>query len=71
MHPFDKKRAGTILGEGAAVLVIEDLESAIKRNAPIYAEIMGIKSLYWPYEMFQYEPNGSGMMKAMAGALDN
>ncbi len=40
-RPFDKNRKGMLLGEGAGMLILESLESALKRNAPIYAEIAG------------------------------
>jgi len=40
-RPFDKNREGMILGEGAGILILEKLESALKRNTPIYAEILG------------------------------
>jgi 3-oxoacyl-[acyl-carrier-protein] synthase II len=41
VRPFDKDRKGMMVGEGSGVLVIESLESALKRNAPVYAEILG------------------------------
>ena len=40
-QPFDKNRKGMIPGEGSGILILEPMENALKRNAPIYAEILG------------------------------
>lgn len=40
-RPFDEKRCGFVIGEGAGMLVLEDLDYALNRNAPIYAEVVG------------------------------
>jgi 3-oxoacyl-[acyl-carrier-protein] synthase II len=69
MRPFDKDRTGTILGEGSSILVLEELEHAKKRNAKIYGEISNISSCYYPNDLFQYEPAGFGMIKAMNEVL--
>lgn len=71
-RPFDATRAGTVLGEGAAFLVMETLRHAEARGARIYAEVMGYGSSLDAYRVTDPEPGGRGaavsMRKAMADA---
>ncbi|MFH1287696.1 MAG: beta-ketoacyl-[acyl-carrier-protein] synthase family protein, partial [bacterium] len=69
--PFDINRDGIILGEGAGILILEELGCAIHRNAKIYAEILGYASACDAYHMIAYEPGGSGAFRAIKGALDD
>jgi len=69
--PFDKRRNGVILSEGSAVAILEDLESAKKRKAKVYAEILGAGSAYDPLKSYKYDPKGNGMKEAMRLALRN
>ena len=68
-RPFDKNRQGLIIGEGAAMLVLEPLECARKRGAPIYGEIKGYALSCDGFHMTAPHPEGDGAVSAMEGAL--
>ncbi|TPN86765.1 beta-ketoacyl-ACP synthase II [Aquimarina algicola] len=67
--PFDKNRDGFVIGEGSGALVIESLDSAIRRNATIYAEITGGGESSDAYHITGTHPEGLGAYLAMEGAL--
>ncbi len=67
--PFDKERSGFVLGEGAGVLLLEELDHALARNARVYAEVVGYGATCDAYHMTAPLPDGSGGAKAMAMAL--
>ncbi|CAH9413303.1 beta-ACP synthase [Streptomyces sp. TSRI0445] len=69
-RPFDGTRNGFVLGEGAAVFVLEELESARKRGAHIYAEIAGYATRSNAYHMTGLRPDGAEMAEAIRLALD-
>ncbi|HUE41874.1 MAG TPA: beta-ketoacyl-[acyl-carrier-protein] synthase family protein [Chthoniobacterales bacterium] len=70
-RPFDRDRTGMVIGEGAALLALENLASASKRNATILAEIIGYGISTDNHHLTQPDPSGSGPRRAMEQALQS
>jgi beta-ketoacyl-acyl-carrier-protein synthase II len=70
-RPFDAKREGFVLSEGAAGLVLESLESAVARGAHIYAEVAGHSSSSDAYHVAAPDPSGDGAVRTMRWALED
>jgi 3-oxoacyl-(acyl-carrier-protein) synthase len=68
-RPFDKSRAGFVLGEGAGMAVLEEYEHAKARGAKIYAEVLGFASTNDAFHPIAPRPDGSGSAKAVRNAL--
>ncbi|GIH07594.1 actinorhodin polyketide putative beta-ketoacyl synthase 1 [Rhizocola hellebori] len=68
-RPFDKTRDGLVLGEGSAIIILEELEHARKRGAHIYAEIAGFASRCNAYHMTGLHPDGKEMAEAINAAM--
>jgi len=69
--PFDKRRNGIIVGEGAAVVVIEDEEYAKERGARIYARVNGIGNHFEAFKMGKYHPEATGLKESIKEAMKN
>ncbi|MBO8433951.1 MAG: beta-ketoacyl-ACP synthase II [Tyzzerella sp.] len=68
-RPFDKNRDGFVMGDGSGVVILEELEHALKRGAKIYGEVVGYGATGDAYHMTAPSPDGSGAGKAMKLAM--
>ncbi len=69
-RPFDATRAGFVIGEGAAILLLEDMETAQARGAEIYAEVLGYGASNDAHHLAQPEPEATGVALMMRAALE-
>ena len=69
--PFDKERNGFVMGEGAGIVVLEELEHALNRGAKIYAEVVGYGCTSDAYHITSPAEDGSGAAKAMQYAMED
>jgi beta-ketoacyl-acyl-carrier-protein synthase II len=70
-RPFDARREGFVYSEGAGVLILEELEHALRRNARIYAEVVGHASSSDGFHIAAMDPDGAGPARAMRWALSD
>src|SRR5664279_4228686 len=70
-RPFDRTRDGFVAGEGSAVIMVEELEHALKRGARIYCELAGYGAASDAYHVAATHPDGLGAILSMEGALED
>ena len=70
-RPFDAERDGFVMGEGAGMLLLEDLDFAVERGAPILAELVGYGSTADAYHITEPAPGGERLVRAMERALQS
>jgi 3-oxoacyl-[acyl-carrier-protein] synthase II len=68
-RPYDLDRSGTVMGEGSVVLLLEEYQNAMRRNARIYAEITGFGVGFDAYKLLTPHPEGRGLSSAVVAAL--
>jgi 3-oxoacyl-[acyl-carrier-protein] synthase II len=70
-RPFDKDRDGFVMGEGAGIVILEELEHALKRGAKIYGEMAGYRATGDAYHLTGQLPQHEGLQRAMRGAMQD
>jgi len=70
-RPFDRGRDGFVLGEGAWIVILEEMEHALLRGVPIYGEVLGYGSTCDAYHMVRLDPSGEEPARAMAVAIQD